>query len=493
TAANAWWSNPLVSVGAGGISMNTSGTIYNAPASVTTTGAITADVNGVTFVTAPGVSLETNVAAHQISVNNHDFIWIETRMSHIDGSGSSSGIFIRDSAFVTVENSFLANYPGFGSAGQVRLINNRALLFRNMIIANNQSSSGINVYADGADSHHLWFDQVRVFNNGSGLFFRGNSPGVIRDMLVTRSIFQNNASFGISADQGIQNSLFMNVLTANNGGDGLDLRGTILSSGNTVMNLVSVNNGGGGLLPGDNSQFINLGFSDNSTDDVLAPVGTGNIYSGVLYSGQASLVPDDRDGRCTAVGAGSGMANDGDCSPEGPSDHTVISAFDLSDQFRGPNGSPAAYNIGLAWFMLANQYMGFGRSLLIPLSYPDNSHRGQCDGTALTGCDRYDWQLVNTAPSPGFRNALSCAGMTPAVTHTFTTGSYTFLRNSYEIATDAKWDLPMCMGDESCLFTPNLGAYQGHGGIVDSGCADLSADPTFGDVDFREMNTNGVP
>ena len=495
TPATAWWGNPIQTVPAGGISMNTADVVYITTGNVTMTGSITALSDNVSFVTAPGTSLVTNVAAHQISVNNHRFVWIETNMSHIDGTGSSSGIFIRDSAFITVENSRLANYPGFGSAGQVRLINNRALLFRNMMIANNPSSSAITVYADSADSHHLWFDRIRAYNNMAGIFFRGNNPSVVRDMLVTRSLIHNNDGSGIYVDQGIQNSLFMNLLVANNGGSGIYLRGTVLSGGNTVVNVVSINNQNGGISPGDNSQLMNLGLSDNGGADVLALVGTGNFYSGVLYSGRAGIAPDDQDGRCTAVGPGSGMANDDDCSPEGASDHTVISAFDLADQFVGPNGIVGLYLIGNNWFAVANDFSGIGNSLSVPAAYPANSYRDRCDGTVLTGCREFDWQLVNTAPSPGFRNALACPDTLPtmSVTHTFSSGTYTFLRNAYALETDADWDLPMCMGNEACLYTPNLGPYQGHAGLTDSGCTDLSGDPTFGNIDFQEFTTNGVP
>ncbi|MBU43966.1 MAG: hypothetical protein CMN76_12160 [Spirochaetaceae bacterium] len=497
TPTTAWWGNPIQTVPAGGISMNTANTVYVTTANVTMTGAITASVDNVTFSTAPSTAITTNVAAHQINITGRNFVWVEAGMRHIDGTGNSSGIFIRDSAFITVDRTAMANYRGFSNTGQVRVIHSRGLLFRNMVIANNPDHHGISFYSDTADSHHNWIDQVRIFNNtGHGIFYRGNSPNVVRDMLVTRSMIHNNGGGGIYASQGIANSLFMNSLSANNVGPGVNLLGTGPSgASNTLVNIVSINNQNGGITPGDNSQFINLGLSDNGGADVMAPLATGNFYSGVLYSGRASVLPDDQDGRCNAAGAGSGMQNDDDCTPEGPSDHTVISAFDLADQFRGPNGGVVAYAITNNWFALPNDYSGFGRSPTVPPAYPANGYRGNCDGTVLTGCREFDWQLVNTAPSPGFRNALACPDTLPTmpVTHTFSSGTYTFLRNAYALETDADWDLPMCMGDEQCLYTPNLGVYQGHAGLTDSGCTDLVGDPTFGNIDFQEFGTNGVP
>lgn len=490
-----WWGNPIQNVPGAGVSMTIPLTIYAVTATQVMSGDVAAGVDNVTIVTAPGASMLTQVAAHQININNRNFVWVEASLRHDTGAGSYSGVFIRDSAFVRVENTFMANYPGFGSAGQIRLINNRALLFRNIIVANNQNAAGISLYADAADIHHIWFDHVRVFNNQSGLFFRGNAPGVVRDILVTRSLFHNNETFGISTDQGIRNSLFMNLLLANNGGAGLDLQGSILSGGNTVMNVVSVYNGAGGILPGDNSQFINLGLVENDLADVLGPVAIGNYYSGMLFSGRGGLLPDDQDGRCQGAGPGSGMANDNDCSPEGPSDHTVVPNFDLADQFVGPTGVVVPYGLGVNWLVLGNPFTGFGQSENLTPPYPTTSYRDKCDGAPLTGCRSFDWQLLNTAPSPGFRNALACPDSLPVreVTHTFSSGTFTFLRNSFEIESDSRWDLPMCMGDEQCLYTPNLGPYQGHGGLVNSGCTDLAGDPTFGNVDFQEVSTNGVP
>lgn len=496
TPATAWWGNPIQVVPSTGISMNTSGAIYVTTGNVTMTGAISALSDNVSFVSAPGTSILTNVAAHQISVNNQRFVWLEATMNHIDGTGSSSGIFIRDSAFITVENSKLANYRGFSNTGQIRIIHSRALLLRNLIVANNPGEHGISFYADTSDSHHVWIDRSRIFNNAAhGLYYRSQGANVVRDMLVTRSMIHNNDGGGLYANRGIANSLIMNSLFANNGGTGVNLFGTGPSGGNnTVVNIVSINNAGGGIVPGDNSQFINLGLSDNGGADVMAPAGTGNYYSGELYSGTTGI-GDNADGRCISSGAGSGMANDDDCSPEGPSDHTVVSAFDLADQFVGPNGGAGLYNIGNNWFAVANDYSGIGNSSTLVPAYPANSYRERCDGTLLTGCREFDWHLVNSAPSPGFRNALSCPdGLSVQdVTHTFSSGSYTFLRNSYALETDAQWDLPMCMGNEACLYTPNLGPYQGHAGLTDSGCPDLAGHPTFGNVDLQEFGTNGVP
>ncbi len=48
--------------------------------------------------------------------------------------------------------------------------------------------------------------------------------------------------------------------------------------------------------------------------------------------------------------------------------------------------------------------------------------------------------------------------------------SVTFLRNAVEINQDGIGnDDVMCTSGETCLYTPNIGAYQGHGNLISAG------------------------
>ena len=56
------------------------------------------------------------------------------------------------------------------------------------------------------------------------------------------------------------------------------------------------------------------------------------------------------------------------------------------------------------------------------------------------------------------------------ITHTWSDASTTtYLRNASEIIGTGGNDNGLCETDETCLFTPNIGSYQGHGSLVDAG------------------------
>lgn len=77
--------------------------------------------------------------------------------------------------------------------------------------------------------------------------------------------------------------------------------------------------------------------------------------------------------------------------------------------------------------------------------------------------------------------------------HSWSSGSVTVLRNSVEIIGDGIGnDNGFCEAKEDCIYTPNMGAYQGHGNLVKSstlsgGCADVTS---LG-IGLYQYETNG--
>jgi hypothetical protein len=56
------------------------------------------------------------------------------------------------------------------------------------------------------------------------------------------------------------------------------------------------------------------------------------------------------------------------------------------------------------------------------------------------------------------------------LTHSFIGGPSTFLRHAIEIAGDGIGnDNLRCESNETCLYTPNIGSYQGHGTLISAG------------------------
>lgn len=65
-----------------------------------------------------------------------------------------------------------------------------------------------------------------------------------------------------------------------------------------------------------------------------------------------------------------------------------------------------------------------------------------------------------------------------------------FLRNAVEIHGDGSGnDNTLCESGETCLYTPNIGAYQGHGTLVPA--ATIGAGGAVENVELLEYEFNG--
>ena len=81
------------------------------------------------------------------------------------------------------------------------------------------------------------------------------------------------------------------------------------------------------------------------------------------------------------------------------------------------------------------------------------------------------------------RNALSLPTGNDTITNT------TFLRHAVEISGDGIGnDNGLCETGETCVYTPNIGSYQGHGGLVSAG---TFTDGTLTGITLMQYATNG--
>ena len=156
------------------------------------------------------------------------------------------------------------------------------------------------------------------------------------------------------------------------------------------------------------------------------------------------------------------------------------------------------YANSLNWTNFTNLFRGVGLS---NTSFPVST-RGRCTGTAPnTTCFLWDWSLLSGDTIARNANLSSggtgCPTAATAITHSTTT----FLRNTVEILGDGIGDDDgFCESNEDCLFTPNIGAYQGHGNIVSASlttsgtsytCADIGTGGTIQNVKLYKYETNG--
>ena len=90
-------------------------------------------------------------------------------------------------------------------------------------------------------------------------------------------------------------------------------------------------------------------------------------------------------------------------------------------------------------------------------------------------------------------NQAACDTAVPGSTFSSTGGNHcenTYLRNASEIMGDGIGnDNGLCETDETCLFTPNIGSYQGHGSLVSAGT--FTDGDTITGVTLKEYPTKG--
>ena len=202
-------------------------------------------------------------------------------------------------------------------------------------------------------------------------------------------------------------------------------------------------------------------------------------------------------------------------------DDTVNTSDNNSTDNHGP-GLASYLNI-TDWISFENRFRGWGRdySLTPPGDFPSSENRGKCDGT-YSNCRIFDWSLA-LADTGTIRDAITTlpAGA-DTLEHTWTvspapadqaacdaavTGSVfipgtgingtaskcetTFLRNAVEIMGDHLGnENTLCESGETCLFTPNIGSYQGHGNLIQVGYIPVGA-TTLQDITLMQYEING--
>jgi len=121
------------------------------------------------------------------------------------------------------------------------------------------------------------------------------------------------------------------------------------------------------------------------------------------------------------------------------------------------------------------------------------SNRGDC----LVGsdCRIWDWSLkqddIGDAGNPSIESVLTSPNdlLDGTITHTWQSSeAVTYLRNTVEIMGAGGNNNGLCETDETCLYTPNIGSYQGHGTLQSLGI--ISVDTVTG-VTLMGYSANG--
>ncbi|MBF0207456.1 MAG: right-handed parallel beta-helix repeat-containing protein [Oligoflexia bacterium] len=383
------------------------------------------------------------------------------------------------------------------------------------IIRNSKSqfntSHGIYIYTNTSG----FLTDVLVTNNGgAGIYFQDTS----KDALL-RAVSNNNASYGLYINNSTE-IVASNSLFANNRSDGVRLASS--ASRNTLHNLIVANSYYHGLYILNNS-------SNNTVSHLASQYGNATGLGGVYYNISLSATPNKFSGLLLLEQDPSNIANTKDCGSLGPtyglvnqtcangggSDATLVPAATLANSFIGKIidddthqglSSMANYPADptlVDWYNFDNFYRYWAMSP-IGVNFPSGSILSTWQSSPAIPGHIWDWSLsssdttllnragdtyaidglcgsevngndpsviatdtMNFTYASGRNGIEGSAGNANGICESGETCNNQYLLNAYEIMDDGIGDDDaLCESNEACVYTPNIGHYQGSGNIA---------------------------
>lgn len=453
TPSTVWWSNAVVANNSAG-SLATASTIYLVTAQPNPAYAYTLDADKVALVIQPGLNLTgPGNGASVVASSNHNFLWIE---GAVNATGDSKAVDLRYMRFSALRNVaaynastdgiYLAN-AWYNRVSGVTASNNGADGI-NLATASNNTLSGIYASNNGLTT-----------NSGSGIYLNNaSSNNSLSDVTAGNNVYGVNLA-------GASNNMLSDVTTGNNLYVGVSLSSS--SNNNILSGVTASNNGYYGVYvaSASNNTLSDVTSSNNGYYGVALASASNNKFTGLLQAGN-----NLSDCNVSGTGTNPGLVN-GTCANNGSSDAVLTTGITLANSFVGKVSSDDAQNSsdasGAADFSIVNSAFDW--------THFENAYRGWgTDGSAFPGADQrgrwttgagriWDWTL--SVSDAVLRGVLAL----PTGNDTITTTT-TFLRHAVEISGDGIGnDNGLCESGETCVYTPNIGSYQGHGNLVSAG------------------------
>jgi len=515
TIPAAWWTNPVVVNNSGG-RLPSPGTVYLVTAG--NASAYVMDADKTALLIQPGRTLTgPAVAGNVIAAANLNFLWIE---GTIDASANSQGLFWENIRFSTLRNLSVTNAVKDGV--MLRGVSNSEIIGLTSA-RNGGNGNGVSL---GQGSNYNSFSDITVVSNGSnglflsntanndftrlsstdnrgnGLFLNDASRNRFSDLVITNNGFgqaNSGIAFGGASSNG---NLFNNGILASN--EGFGILGP--HNDNIFTNTTVASNGSGGisLVVGGNAVLMNTTLVAN-TDENIGFNSDGNTFVNLAsaHAGGDGLVAINGLGSNRFFGQLKLGSNGGfDCfvvaTTVCPQSDVVTRNITLNASFSGKltvddpanpidtNGSALYTNITSAehWTHFINPYRAWGWDMggLFPNA---GAIEAPCGPTR--NCNIWDWTLASgdnvlrgvlTKPVNGnaansvthiwslqANNQSDCNALMPGSVFVANQCESTFLRNAVEILQKNGNNNGLCESNENCLYTPNIGAYQGSGGL----------------------------
>lgn len=429
--------------------------------------------------------IRNNIGSTANNGNNGRGIYVsglgENTIANVRSTGNKRGIEIYNSNNTVVTDSDFSSNAEYGI--YLRTTSDRNI-FSN-VSTNNNGSYGVLDWVttiDGMLGNR--FDRLVSSNN------RNSGVRILHAQTVlANSVIANNSLSGI--DLNGSNIVLINTTVANSGGTGV----SSMNGGTRIFsqNLLVTGSGHGlpyvapGIMMMNNtySDFVNTVSAHNNKVGIqIAGDNWTSAFHGVLKVGgnqygdcetefDSSIANPIIDDSLPAED----VIHEGLCLQGGVSTFgTAVTGVSLANSFLGKvaaddltnpddTDGTASYEAITNWSVFDSSLRAWG---LDGLPFPSTSNRGNC----LEGmtCRIWDWRLSSSdtgdAGSAVVYNVLAVPIGDDVVTHE----SQTILRNASEIHGDGIGnDDFLCESNETCLYTPNIGAYQGHGNLIWAG------------------------
>ncbi len=493
TESTPWWDNAIIAVDETTKDFNTAYGLYILPDTLAD-GAYTISADGVMLYSANSTQLHGSVSAS--GVND-----VVISNLTINANGHNNGLAMTNSRYAVIEHVSVALADQNGvrldnvDYSRVSGLNSAANAISGLVLQNADgnrvddyrvSANGdVGVALYSAQNNQLLNGQV-ANNASSGVLLSRLGTGTGSDgNRLTGLVSSNNGVNGVTVSNSI-NVHVQNVTASNNSASGL----AISSSANAqIQNVTATNNGGMGvelassatnklarvLVANNGSNGVVLNNADNFVLRDVVAVGHVNQSYG---SGLGVLIYDTSTGG--SVGGILKVGNNtfncvihnvvlcghDDIAHSMTFTATVIDNVNVAKTFKakstvgGPNETGmAAYDDITDWLNPGHAYLAWGKDGTTDFAFPDLSQSGAC--VSGDTCRLWDWRLATgDSGDNGSPVALGVLALPASV-------SGGVLNNAIELIGDGRGnDDGHCQNGEACLYTPNIGAYQGEGGVV---------------------------
>ncbi len=514
TPFGTWWNNPIV-VNNTGATLSAAGTIYVVTAQPSPAAPYTFGASRTGLVVKPGLALQGVLNTDMVTAGPLKFLWIEGTLKGPGGAG----VLLNGTRF-SVIRGLKAGAVGdaISLTGTVQEAANNLI----MNVRTGDAATGIRIY----NSSNNTVSGAVLTNNYRGMDIFSAPNNVFENVTVA-----NSAVGGVSSGYPTsKNNIFLNA-TVTNSSPGLYFSST--GNNNLVVNTAAVNNYDTGIYFGisaSNNTFLNIASAHNAYPNYsgkcsayqIMLVGDNNTVTGLLKigtgAGTCTSYEYSSSTACYGNGTNPGLMTD-TCANNGNSNATLTTGVTVASVFVGKvttddtvnasdtNGAATYDRNSLDWLFFDDPYRGWGMDRG---AFPDVTNYDRCSsitpGTTDT-CRIWDWSLLSS--DTVLRGVLSTPTGSDTLTHVWSaatqsecsaiagaawigassTCSSTFLRNAVEIIGDGIGnENGLCESGETCLVTPNIGSYQGHGALVSAG---PFTDGTLTGITLLKYSTNG--